>query len=158
LGEPQFDQAIRGAAVWPIAASGRERLTALQPNEAGTCWRRRANGKAAAEATSACQCAEARGEEAKGLASSDVAPALGKLREARGLDSEIEGAAKLANSLGESRRESRGRDRVLGRRKLRTVPSQRNRRSRRYEGAVRLLDRRPGGHKIRAGRSSVCRI
>ena len=62
------------------------------------------NSKAAAEATQRHANAQKLVEEARAVAGSDVAAALQKLREARNLDPEIEGAAELTNSLGEQAR------------------------------------------------------
>lgn len=139
----QFDQAI-AALQSAIAASGRSDY-GVQPNEAGTLLRQARNGKAAAEATQRHANAQKLVEEAKGLASSDVAAALGKLREARGLDSEIEGAAELANSLGEQAR-TQGETAFSAARNY--DRANRNEQAiKEYERAVRLLDAVPGGHK-----------
>ena len=139
----QFDQAI-AALQSAIATSGRSDY-GVQANEAGTMLRQARNGKAAAEATQRHANAQKLVEEARGLASSDVAAALGKLREARSLDSEIEGAAELANSLGEQAR-TQGEAALTSARNLdsrsRTDPAIKE-----YERAVRLLEAVPGGHK-----------
>ena len=139
----QFDQAI-AALQSAISTSGRSDY-GVQANEAGTMLRQARNSKAAAEATQRHANAQKLVEEAKNLASSDVAAALQKLREARALD-EIEGAAELTTSLGEQAR-AQGESALSLAKNLENRPNRLQDAIREYERAVRLLDAVPGGHR-----------
>jgi serine/threonine protein kinase len=144
LADRQFDQAIT-ALQSAIRTSGRSDY-GVQPNEAASMLSQARNNKAAAEATQRHASAQKLVEEAKGLAGADVAGALGKLREARNLDPELEGLTELANSLAEQAR-------VLGENALSLAKNLENRPNRledairEYERAVRLLEVVPEGHK-----------
>ena len=143
LADRQFDQAI-AALQSAIRTSGRSDY-GVQANEAASMLGQARNNRAAAEANLRRASAQKLVEEAKSLASSDLAGALGKLREAKALD-EIEGATELMNNLGEQAR-------MQGESALSSAKNLENRANRiqdaikEYERAVRLLEAVPGGHK-----------
>ena len=143
LAERQFDQAIT-ALQSAIRTSGRNDY-GVQPNEAASMLSQARNNKAAAEATQRHASAQKLVEEARGLAGSDVAAALGKLREARNLDPEVEGLTELTNSLGEQAR-AQGENALSAARNFDRA-NRKEQAIKEYERAVRLLDAVPGGHK-----------
>ena len=102
LADRQFDTAIEKLQS-AIATSGRADY-GVQANEASSMLRQARNNKAAAEANQRNANAQKLVEEARAAAGSDIVTALNKLREARNLDPEVEGAAELASSLGEQAR------------------------------------------------------
>ena len=102
LADRQFDAAI-SALQSAITASGRGDY-GVQPNEAASMLRQARNSKAAAEATQRHANAQRLVEEAKALGSWTKPRRFQKLREARNLDPDIEGATELTNSLGEQAR------------------------------------------------------
>jgi predicted component of type VI protein secretion system len=142
LADRQFDAAIT-ALQGALATSGRGDFGA-QPNEAGLMLRQARNGKAAAEAAQRHANAQRLVDEAKAAAGSDIVTALQKLRDARNLDAEIDGATELSNSLTEQAR-AQGESAVSSARNF----DARNRNEqaiKEYERAVRLLEFVPG-HK-----------
>jgi tetratricopeptide (TPR) repeat protein len=144
LSERQFDAAIIALQA-AIATSGRSDY-GVQANEANAMVRQARNGKAAAEATQRHANAQKLVDEAKGLAGSDVAAALQKLREARNLDPEVEGVSELTNSLGEQAR-VQGESALSSAKNLENRPNRIDLAIKDYERAVRLLEAVPGGHK-----------
>ena len=139
----QFDTAIT-ALQGAISTSGRNDY-GNQAGEANALLQKARNGKAAAEANLRHANAQKLVEEAKVLASSDVAAALQKLREAKALD-EIEGAAELMNTLGEQAR-AQGENALSLAKNLENRPNRLQDAIREYERAVRLLEAVPGGHR-----------
>jgi pSer/pThr/pTyr-binding forkhead associated (FHA) protein len=143
LADRQFDAAIN-ALQSALTTSGRGDY-GVQANEASTMLRQARNGKAAAEATQRHANAQKLVDEAKGLAGSDLAAALQKLRDAKNLDPEVEGAAELTTSLGEQARvQGEG---ALGSARNLDRAFRNEQAIREYERAVRLLEAVPGGHK-----------
>jgi hypothetical protein len=143
LADRQFDAAIT-AFQFAMTLSGRADY-GIQPNEAASMLRQARNNKAAAEATQRHANAQRLVDEAKGLAGSDVAGALLKLRDARTLDPDVEGAADLTNNLAEQAR-IQGESALISARNL-DSGSRIADAIREYERAVRLLDALPNGHK-----------
>ena len=139
----QFDAAIT-ALQGALTTSGRNDY-GNQAGEANALLQKARNGKAATEANIRRANAQKLVEEAKGLASSDVAAALQKLREAKALD-DIEGAAELMNTLGEQARQQ-GESALSLAKNLENRPNRLQDAIKEYERAVRLLDAVPGGHK-----------
>jgi hypothetical protein len=102
------------------------------------------NGKAAAEASQRQATAQKLVEEARTAAGSDIVTALQKIREARNLDPEVEGATELASSLGEQAR-AQGETALRSAKNL-DARGRSDQAIKEYERAVRLLDLLPGGH------------
>jgi tetratricopeptide (TPR) repeat protein len=143
LSDRLFDTAI--TALQLALTTGGRNDYGVQPGEANALLQKARNGKAAAEAQLRHANAQRLVDEAKGLAESDVAAALGKLREARNLDSDIEGAAELSNSLADQAR-AQGENALRSARNL-DARSRNDPAIKEYERAVRLLEAVPGGHK-----------
>jgi predicted component of type VI protein secretion system len=142
LADRQFDTAIERLQS-ALSTSGRSDY-GVQANEASQMLRQARNNKAAAEANQRHANAQKLVEEARAAAGSDIVTALNKLREARNLDPEIEGAAELNNSFTEQAR-------VQGEAAMTAAKNYDNRSRtdsaiKEYERAVRLLEFVPG-HK-----------
>jgi len=142
LADRQFDTAIEKLQS-ALSTSGRGDY-GVQANEASSMLRQARNGKAAAEASQRHAAAQKLVEEARAAAGSDIVTALNKLREARNLDPEIEGAAELANSLTDQAR-IQGEAAMTSAKNYDTR-SRNNEAIREYERAARLLEFVPG-HK-----------
>jgi hypothetical protein len=165
LADRQFDQAIT-ALQSAIRTSGRSDY-GVQPNEAASMLSQARNNKAAAEATqrqASAQklvddaSAQKLVDEARGLASSDVAAALGKLREARNLDPEIQGIGELTNRLEEQAR-AQGESALSSAKNLDNRVNRPDQTIKEYERAVRLLELVPGGHKyLNSARARVAEL
>jgi hypothetical protein len=83
--------------------------------------------------------------EARALGTSDIPQAIQKLRDARELDAEAEGATELQNALHEQAR-TQGENALTSAKNL-DFRNRAEQATREYERAVQLLELVPGGHK-----------
>ena len=144
LAEARYVQAIDLLQA-ALNQSGRQDY-GTSPNEAVTALARARKERAAAEAAQRGNNARRLVEEARALGSGDVVNAIGKVREARNLDPDVEGANDLLNALQEQARVQG--EKVLGSAKnLDNRPNRREEALREYERAVALLELVPNGHK-----------
>jgi tetratricopeptide (TPR) repeat protein len=154
LADRQFDTAIEKLQS-AIATSGRGDY-GVQANEASSMLRQARNGKAAAEANQRRTNAQKLVDEAKAAAGSDIVTALLKIRDARNLDPEVEGANELNATLIEQAR-AQGEAAMTSAKNY----DSRNRTDqaiKEYERAVRLLEFVPGHKDLALARQRLAEL
>jgi tetratricopeptide (TPR) repeat protein len=154
LADRQFDTAIEKLQS-AIATSGRGDY-GVQANEASSMLRQARNGKAAAEANQRRTNAQRLVDEAKAAAGSDIVTALLKIRDARNLDPEVEGANELNATLTEQAR-------AQGEAAMTSAKNYDNRNRtdqaiKEYERAVRLLEFVPGHKDLALARQRLAEL